>query len=643
VDEQKPYSILKKYWGYQTFRTRQENIIFSILAGKDTLALLPTGAGKSLCYQVPALCNEGLCLVFSPLISLMNDQVQHLKQKKIPAELIHSGLSRKEIDRILDNCFHGGTKLLYLSPERLFSPAAWERLIRMKINLIAVDEAHCISQWGYDFRPSYLEIARIREWLPDTPVLALTATATPEVTRDIQEKLLFREENIIKSSFARNNLAYLVLKEEDKWSRMTTILQKVRGCGIVYVRNRKTAKLAQEYLNQNQIKATYYHAGLSQDERVERENLWKNNEVQVICATNAFGMGIDKPDVRVVVHLDTPESMEAYFQEAGRAGRDGMKSYAVLLIGPGDKKAMMDRFEANFPSLDFIKQVYQTLAVNYQMATGSISEESFPFDLVTFCELYKFSILPAIEALKVLEHSGLIVLHDGVYQPSLLQVIADKETLYRYQVKHAEEDALLKAILRSYEGVFYQPVKISEYRIAKMMEIHEDDVAMLFQSLHQSGIIRYQSKSDQARIFFKGERQKQSAVQIDQAWYSFRKNRAKVQLEKIWSYAESDQCRSLIMQEYFGDPDTEDCRICDNCLKKYKLDEDQELVYKGKILTMIQQRTTLPLQELVSSFSVLRKDKIIELLELLEGENLIHMDQQMVIHLQTPDRRPVAD
>lgn len=635
MDEQKPYTLLNQYWGYQTFRTRQENIIFSILSGKDTLALLPTGGGKSICYQIPALCNEGICLVFSPLISLMNDQVQQLKQKKIPAELIHSGLSRREIDRILDNCFHGDTKLLYLSPERLFSPDAWERLIRMKVNLIAVDEAHCISQWGYDFRPSYLEIARIREFLPKTPVLALTATATPEVTRDIQEKLLFRAENVIKSSFARNNLAYLVLKEEDKWSRMNSILQKIKGCGIVYVRNRKTAKLAQEYLSQNQINATFYHAGLSQDERVERENLWKNNKVQVICATNAFGMGIDKPDVRVVIHLDTPESMEAYFQEAGRAGRDGLKSFAVLLVGPGDKKAMMDRFENNFPTLDFIKQVYHTLAVHFQMATGSMTEESFAFDLVSFCELYKFSILPAIEALKVLEHSGLIVLHDGVYQPSLLQVLADKESLYRYQVKHAEEDALLKAILRSYEGVFYQPVKISEYRIGKMMEIHEDDVGALLQSLHHSGIIRYQPKSDQSRIFFKGERQKLSAVQIDQAWYSFRKNRARLQLEQIWSYSESDRCRSLIMQDYFGEQDPEDCRICDNCLKKYALDEEKELEYKEKILSLIRQRETLPLQELVTSFSVLRKDKIIELLELLEGENLIHLDQQMVIHLQT--------
>jgi len=566
----------------------------------------------------------------------MNDQVQQLKQKKIPAELIHSGLTHKEIDRILDNCFYGGTKLLYLSPERLFSPNAWARLIRMNINLIAVDEAHCISQWGYDFRPSYLEIARIRAWMPDTPVLALTATATPEVTKDIQEKLLFKEVNIIKSGFARNNLAYIVLKEEDKWARMASILQKMPGCGIVYVRNRKTAKLAQEYLNQNQIKATFYHAGLSQDERVERENSWKNNEVQVICATNAFGMGIDKPDVRTVIHLDTPESMEAYFQEAGRAGRDGLKAYAVLLVGPGDKKTMMDRFEANFPSLEFIKQVYRTLAVHYQMAAGSVAEESFPFDLITFCELYKFSILPAIEALKVLEHSGLIILLDGVYQPSLLQVIADKETLYRYQVKHAEEDALLKAILRSYEGVFYQPVRISEYRIAKLMEIHEDDVAALFHSLDRSGIIRYQPKSDQSRIYFKGERLIKTAIQIDQSWYSFRKNRAKLQLDKIWSYAESDQCRSLIMQEYFGDTEGEDCRICDNCLKKYKINDEQDLEYKDQIISMIKKRTKMPLQELVTSLSVLRKDKVIELLEILEGENLIHMDQEMVIYLQNP-------
>lgn len=634
MDDQKPHTILQQYWGYDTFRTRQESIIFSILEGKDTLALLPTGGGKSLCYQIPALCKEGLCLVFSPLISLMNDQVQQLKQKKIPAELIHSGLTHREIDRILDNCFYGDTKLLYLSPERLFSPSAWDRLIRMNINLIAVDEAHCISQWGYDFRPSYLEISRIRQWLPSTPVLALTATATPEVTKDIQQKLLFKEENIIKSGFSRSNLAYMVLKEEDKWSRMTSILQKTQGCSIVYVRNRKTAKLAQEYLNQNQIQATFYHAGLSQDERVERENLWKNNQVRVICATNAFGMGIDKPDVRTVIHLDTPESMEAYFQEAGRAGRDGLKSFAVLLVGPGDKKAMMERFESNFPSLDFIKLMYRTLSVHYQVAAGSISEESFSFDLISFCELYKFSILPAIEALKVLEHSGLIVLHDGVYQPSLLQVLADKETLYRYQVKHAEEDALLKAILRSYEGVFYQPVKISEYKLGRLLEIHEDDVAALFSSLHRSGIVRYQPKSDQSRIFFKGERQISKSIQIDQAWYSFRKNRAKSQLEQIWSYAESDQCRSLIMQEYFGDMDGEDCHICDNCLKKYHLDEEEDQKYKDQIIAIVNKSGSIPLNELVTSFSVLRKDKIIQLIQMLEGEHKIRLDQQLIIHME---------
>lgn len=631
MDGLSPYEILTKYWGYSTFRMRQESIILSILEGKDTLALLPTGGGKSLCYQVPALCREGICLVFSPLISLMNDQVSQLKAKNIPAALIHSGLSWKDAERILENCLYGDIKLLYLSPERLFSEKAWARLIRMKVNLIAVDEAHCISQWGYDFRPSYLEIGRIREAMPRVPVLALTATATPEVARDIQEKLTFRKENIIRSSFSRSNLAYMVLKEDEKWTRLATILRKLPGCSIIYVRNRKSAKMVSEFLRQQQISSTYYHAGLSQDERVDRENKWKRNEVRVICATNAFGMGIDKPDVRIVIHLDVPESMEAYFQEAGRAGRDGLKAHAVLFYGSGDRKSMEERLEQNFPDLDYIQQMYKALAVHYQIATGSLSDESFPFDLVTFCELKKLPILPTIEALKVLEHSGLIVLNDGVYQPSLVEMIADKETLYRYQVKHAEEDSLIKAILRSYEGVFHHPVRISEYRLGKLLDLHEDDVAYFLRSLHQAGILRYQPKSDHSRIFFKGERQKSNEVKIDQKWYLFRKTRSNAQLAGIWSYIESEECRSVIMQRYFGETTSEKCKICDNCLRESGIEENQYQKYKDYVMALLKKKQSIPLQELVDSVSVFRKDKMLQIIRMMESENLVSLDPQMVI------------
>lgn len=630
MDYLSPYDILHQYWGYDTFRIRQESIIKSILEDQDTLALLSTGGGKSLCFQVPAMCKPGICLVFSPLISLMNDQVQQLKRRHIPAELIHSGLNNRDIDRILDNCMYGDIKLLYLSPERLAAEKTWDRIVRLNINLIAVDEAHCISQWGYDFRPAYLEINKIRKVLPKIPVLALTATATPEVTQDIQEKLLFKTPHIIQSSFARSNLSYVVLQEEDKQSKMLTIFQKSQGSGIVYVRNRKTAKVCCDYLLANGIPSNYYHAGLSQDERIEKEASWKSNQTRVICATNAFGMGIDKPDVRNVVHYDLPNSMEAYFQEAGRAGRDGLKAYAVVLIGPGDRKMMYERFESNFPSLDYIQKLYKKLAVHYQIAIGSISDQAFNFDLLSFCETYRLDILPSIEGLKVLEHAGHLVLNDSVYQPSELQLLADRETLYRYQVKHAEEDALLKTILRSYEGVYHHPVKISEFKLARTLEIHEDDVIFYLQSLHQASILQYQAKSDYSKIVFRGERLKSSEITIDKQWYNFRKKRAIQQINQIWSYVDSRECRSMEMQIYFGETDSIPCGICDLCLKRKREASKPYFNFKWIVLKQIQDHQSMTLQELVRSFSSIQQEEVIDILQSLEEERLIHIDHETI-------------
>ncbi|MEP7266130.1 MAG: RecQ family ATP-dependent DNA helicase [Saprospiraceae bacterium] len=630
MDPLSPYDVLRQYWGYETFRLKQEAVVISILQKKDTLALLPTGGGKSICYQVPALCWEGICLVFSPLISLMNDQVMHLKEKGIEAELIHSGLSSHDIDRILDNCQYGNIKLLYLSPERILSAKSVSRLIRLKISFIAVDEAHCISQWGYDFRPAYLEIARIREWLPDVPFLALTATATPLVTDDIQEKLQFKTKHVIKSGFARVNLSYSVLFTEDKFQKALMILQKTKGSAIVYVRNRKTAKLSSEYFKQHQIQSIHYHAGLSQDERITNENLWKKNKVRVICATNAFGMGIDKPDVRTVIHLDIPTSMEAYFQEAGRAGRDGLKAFAVALAGVNDKELMYTRFEANFPSLEFIRNIYKALSINYQIAVGSIIDQSFNFDLIGFCEKYKYEILPTLESLKVLEYSGLIVLNDSLYQPSLLQVLADKEALYRHQVKYAEEDLLIKAILRSYEGIFFSPVKISEYKLGKQLEMHEDDVAYYLKNLHDSGIVFYQARNEHPKIFFKGERQKSSLVEIDKKWYDFRKNRAYQQLQDIWNYIETHGCRSQFMQEFFGEENVEHCGICDLCIKRKKAARMLEDNYKKQLLEIISRHEPFTINELVEKFSLIEKPGILKLLESLEVEKLVKVDHEII-------------
>ncbi len=572
----------------------------------------------------------GICLVFSPLISLMNDQVHQLKRRNISAELIHSGLSFRDIDRILDNCAFGDVKLLYLSPERLASEKTWSRILRLKVNLIAVDEAHCISQWGYDFRPSYLEIGKIREWMPKVPVLALTATATPEVTKDIQEKLLFRRPNVIQSSFARSNLSYIVLHTEDKQARMMTIFQKSQGSGIVYVRNRKAAKVCSDFLNQQGISASFYHAGLSQDERLEREMDWKTNKTSIICATNAFGMGIDKPDVRSVVHYDLPNSMEAYFQEAGRAGRDGLRSYAVALIGPADRKLMFERFEANFPSLDFIQKLYKTLAIHFQIATGSISDQSFNFDVISFCETHRLDILPTLEGLKVLEHAGYLVLNDSVYQPSELQLLADRETLYRYQVKHAEEDALLKTILRSYEGVSFNPVKISEFKLARNLESHEEDVIFFLNNLHQAGIISYKPKSDDPKLIFKGERIKSTNLTIDQKWYTFRKNRAIQQIHQIWSYVDASVCRSLEMQTYFGETEVVPCGICDLCIKRKKESANPHNNIKSNVSNFIKSHHPIRLQDLVHEFSMIHSEQVLEIIESLESEQLIQIDHETI-------------
>lgn len=636
MEQLSPYDVLRKYWGYETFRLRQEAVVKSILEKHDTLALLPTGGGKSICYQVPALCWPGLCLVFSPLISLMNDQVQNLKSRNIEAELIHSGLTAQEIERILDNCTYGHVKLLYLSPERVMSAKTFSRLIRMPVSFVAVDEAHCISQWGYDFRPAYLEIARLREWLPDIPFLALTATATPKVVEDIQEKLLFRKKNVIKSGFARSNLSYSILTSEDKMAKVLLILQKTTGSSIVYVRNRKSAKMCAEFLKENNIPAIHYHAGLSQDERLENESQWRKNKMRVICATNAFGMGIDKPDVRTVIHYDLPNSLEAYFQEAGRAGRDGLKAFAIALTGVNDKLNMFSAFEQNFPPLDYIRNLYKLLCVNYQIATGSIVDQAFDFDLVGFCEKYKLEILPTLEALKVLEHSGQIILNDSLYQPSLLQVMADKETLYRHQVKHLEEDNLIKAILRSYEGVFFSPVKISEYKLAHLLEVHEDDLIHYLNSLKAAGIIYYHQRNDHPKIFFKGERKKSADLELDQKWYHFRKERAKKQLNDIWNYIENENCRSVFMQEYFGEEEVSECGICDLCIKRKKRQKLLTEKYKKHILEILSNTAPITIHEMVEKFTLIDKDETLRILSLLENEKLIQIIHDTISSLSPP-------
>ncbi|HQS06153.1 MAG TPA: ATP-dependent DNA helicase RecQ, partial [Daejeonella sp.] len=453
-------SILSKYWGFSTFRPLQEDIIQSVLEGNDTLALMPTGGGKSLCFQVPALLKPGICIVVSPLIALMKDQVENLKEKGIKAIAIISGMGKREVDIALDNCIYGDIKFLYLSPERLLSDLVRERIRYMKVNLIAIDEAHCISQWGYDFRPPYLHLTELRELHPEIPVLALTATATERVAADIQVKLNFKNRLVFRKSFERLNLSYLVYNEENKLRKLISIARNVKGSGIIYVRNRRETQEVSRQLNLEGIISDFYHAGLDTPLRMKKQSAWKNSEIRIMVATNAFGMGIDKADVRFVVHLDLPESLEAYYQEAGRCGRDEKKAYAVLLYNNADKALITKRLDQHYPSIDEIKQIYHNLGNYYQLAYGAGEGLSLEFDLADFCNRFKLDPVRAIHAFKFLEHDEYLALSETVFLPSRVQVLLTHEDLYRFQVGQPAYDHFIKVLLRSYGGIFEQLVGI---------------------------------------------------------------------------------------------------------------------------------------------------------------------------------------
>ena len=483
--------VLKQYWGYEAFRPLQEEIIQSVYEGKDTLGLMPTGGGKSITFQVPTLTMEGICIVVTPLIALMKDQVDNLKQIGIKATAVHSGLTRQEIITQLENCIFGDYKFLYVSPERLGTEIFLNKVQAMKVCLLVVDESHCISQWGYDFRPSYLKIADVRELLPNVPVLALTATATPEVVDDIQERLHFREKNVFQKSFMRENLAYIVRNTEDKLHELTHILERVPGTAIVYVRNRKKTKEVAEYLQQQHISANYFHAGLNYDEKQIRQNAWKAGETRVIVATNAFGMGIDKPDVRLVIHLDMPSSLEEYYQEAGRAGRDGKKAYAVALCSPTDTTQLKKRLSDEFPPKDFIYRVYEALGNYFQIAVGFGLDTTHDFVLTDFCAAYKFPITPTHHALKLLELAGYIEYVEEAENASRLLFLATREELYKYLKQDLLTDRVVKTILRSYTGLFSDYAYINESQIATRAECSRDEVYHLLVGLSKYKIVHY--------------------------------------------------------------------------------------------------------------------------------------------------------
>ncbi len=565
------HQILKKYWGFDNFRPLQEDIIVSTLNKNDTLALLPTGGGKSICFQVPALAMEGLCLVVSPLIALMKDQVENLQKKGIKAIAITSAMSFKEIDTALNNAIYGNFKFLYISPERLHNELFLARLSKMKVSLLAIDEAHCISQWGYDFRPSYLRIAEIREKLPDVPVLALTATATPEVVKDIQQKLNFKKENVLQKSFERKNLAYMVLYEEDKLNRLIKICNKIQGTAVIYARNRKKTQEIALFLRKNNISADFYHAGLSALERNKKQEEWINNRTRVMVATNAFGMGIDKPDVRFVIHMDLPDNLEAYFQEAGRGGRDEKKAFAILLYAQNDQLELKRNFENSFPTIELIRNTYQAISNFFQLAIGAGEGISFDFDIHELCTRYNLNPLTVFNSLKFLEREGYIAMSESVYHSSKIHINVNKEDLYRFEVSNPVYEPIIKLLLRSYGGLFDYYVPVNEQEIAKRLKTEKTFVVKQLHELKKLDIIDYIENTDLPKILFLQERKDATKLKISAENYAQLKERAKKRMDWVLHYTESRHlCRSRILLSYFGENNTNDCGQCDVCIEKKK-------------------------------------------------------------------------
>ncbi|NUM51536.1 MAG: RecQ family ATP-dependent DNA helicase [Flavobacteriales bacterium] len=625
------HEILYKYWGFKKFRSLQEEIILSVLNKNDTLALLPTGGGKSICFQAPALANEGVCIVVSPLIALMKDQVENLKKRGIKAVAAYSGMNRTEIEIAYDNCIFGNYKFLYLSPERLESEYFKQRLPLMKVSMIAVDEAHCISQWGYDFRPSYLKIAQLRSILPHTPILALTATATPKVVEDIQEKLLFKKKNVLQKSFSRPNIAYIVLKEENKLARLLKICTNLSGSGIVYMRSRKRTQEIAEYLNKNNLSSDFYHAGLDHPTRNAKQENWINNKTRIIVATNAFGMGIDKPDVRFVVHLELPDSLEAYFQEAGRAGRDENKSYAILLYEKADKLDLIEKAKNAFPPIDEIKTIYQALGNFFQIALHNGKEQSFFFDNIEFIKRYKIKPFSLKYALRFLEKETYLSISDAVYHPSRIYLCIGKEELYKFQIAHIKYEPILKLLLRTYGGLFSGFVPINEYDLAKRLKIQLSELKTYFQFLQNQNVLKYEEQSNLPVITYLQDRIEAKSIIIKKENYHSLKQTVEDRMQSVIDYAErTTHCRSMLLLEYFGETQEKRCRICDVCIEKNKweLSEFEFEKYRNDILSLLY-INPLSLQELSIKITDYKETKVIKVIQWMLDSNEIKYNDSM--------------
>lgn len=558
--------ILQQYWGYQNFRPLQQEIIESICAGKDTLALMPTGGGKSITFQVAALSKPGICIVVTPLIALMKDQVDALKKRSIKAVAVYSGMSHIGIEQAYNNCILGDYKFLYISPERIKTKQFISVLSELKVNILAIDEAHCISQWGYDFRPSYLEIAEIRQYIPRAPILALTATATPDVVVDIQEKLLFKEKNVLSKSFERKNLTYKVCKKNDKIGELRRICSQIKGTGIVYVRSRKEAKEVAYQLQQDGFVADFYHAGLDAETRARKQDIWMRTPNEIMVATNAFGMGIDKPDVRFVVHISLPESLEAYFQEAGRAGRDEKDATAYMLYNDADIELLKTNFEKKYPSLDFIKKIYEQLYVSYGFGIGEGRNQEVEFDVIEFCKTHDFPIVETVNAIAILERQGFLVQMNDDEYVSRIQFRLNRGDLYKYQVEHSEIDEFVKFLLRNCSGVFTDLVKIHEPSLARIARCDVSVITQYLTELARRGVMTYIPVRKHPVIFFCDSRVGLSELTLDEKQIEKLKTRQRERLQSVIAYVtNTSKCRSIQLLEYFGEKVTVRCGTCDVC------------------------------------------------------------------------------
>ena len=624
-------AVLQQYWGYPSFRPLQEDIVDSVMAGKDTLALLPTGGGKSICFQVPAMAMEGLCLVITPLIALMKDQVAHLVDKGIPAAAIYSGMHADELELAYNQAAFGRLKFLYVSPERLQTNQFIEALRRMRVCLLAVDESHCISQWGYDFRPPYLKIADIRPYIPKTPVLALTATATAKVVDDIQARLGFKKKNVFQSSFERKNVTYNVVREADKYGVLRRKLETMKeGSAIVYVRNRKRTQVIADWLNSVGISATFYHAGLDAKTRDQRQDLWMKGKVKVIAATNAFGMGIDKPDVRLVIHMDLPDSIEAYFQEAGRAGRDLKPAEAFLLVSPADIQKLQDNLAQSFPEIDRIKLIYNALGNYFKIPVGAGENVSYPFVLTDFANCYGFNIVEVFHTLKILEKEGFLVLSDSFDEPSKVMVKASRDDIYGFQVNNPQYGELIKCVLRSLPGVMTDFVKINEEALAKKTGLTAEKVQEQLKKLDSYNFLSYAPRNDKPQILFLSELVDTKHFGLSKENYHDRKKDAEERVQAVVDFVNNDrECRSVQLLRYFNEKKGKNCGRCDVCQRHAKVPYD----HIEERLRTVMGEERLPVREVLSRCDDFEESQVLDAIRFLVDNGVLQVeDDGMVKH-----------